>query len=110
MYHNNECKMAATNTYVEYANKAVVDKLYKMNYTQFLKMNKLYYDEKDDAKDFETKKEADAPYAQMIIALKRLIIDVAEKNADAMLLENHFSDFGKFTEMLFFVKTQLILI
>ena len=64
MYHNNECKMAATNTYVEYANKAVVDKLYKMNYTQFLKMNKLYYDEKDDAKDFETKKEADAPYAQ----------------------------------------------
>ena len=67
MHNNKQCKMAATNTYVEYANKAVVDKLYKMNYTQFLEMNKLYYDEKDDAKDFETKKEADAPFAQFTI-------------------------------------------
>jgi len=60
--------MAATNKYVEYANKAVVDKLIKMDYKQFLKINELYYNEKDDAQDFENKKkEADTPFGQFTI-------------------------------------------
>lgn len=52
--------MAATNTYIEYANKAVVDKLCNLSYTQFQDINDKYYNADDEfTADLENKHDKD---------------------------------------------------